>query len=849
MNIRFIVFFCILCCFSLSLWGIQKGSTTAVSIEDWFEFPAADYDNEMVGFGWFKNGFGLEDYSTSCVFNSVYPVSGSIDMKGGTLDLQSDLILEDNLQLQGLGTIKGNSHRLQLPGSVSELPANLNILENVGLFLNSDVDLLNSVLMSGHVKIIGNGNVLDLEDGGQLIIGSNSTLELQNMRIEYVGNNNIRCIDDSGHLILDNVVWCQMNDVNFSHGDILFKNNVDFLGTVTFIYDTIMTCTIDDEAKWTIDGGMTFYLGSTAEGCDRIYFHDEESVLSLGECRMIAAENGARLKRGRVEFNKNIIVDVLSSNTTNGIIIGDGVHPEEDAELVLGPGCSAVFRQGAIVYNNVAPGKFYSLSPSSSFTRTIDSRFHLATSCIFPACNLIFQFDGVHVPVTTVDPGAQVYYNYTNVIMPGYGQGIFKGRRGPGYVILLDNNDSVYLSNGNFAGAMGVVGTHNILSGTGGVIGDIMFTDRNSQLICGLAGQIMGKIYLNGGTMMCATNLSFTKSDTFGTGGTVIIGNHTVDFNFSDSETLTTPAFTSSIALSSDNGFINFMNQNVELKSTWTISGTLTINGNGNTLTLGDQGKIVVAPHSTLILKDCSIDIIDNGDIRCLDDSSKIKIKNCIWMQHSDVVMDKGSIEIENLVTMIGDGYTFTYSSDRPFYIDADSMLQLDRDFTFYFAPSSGATDLFRFNDYTSQLVLNFATFHVPITGLQLLGGSLTVRQNSTVYCDVGFDEYENLVNNGLTLGDGYDSENDVSVNFSGDKILTIASGSLNYKNVDSTSLSMCNQSAIYVMANAWLRVYQDMYLNNGGISFYRDSVLARALDKQIFGCVHSAGEFSTITI
>ena len=61
------------------LYAVVAGSSESVSIQSHALFPAADTDNEMRGFGWFKNGFTLENAATNCSFNSIYPVSGSLD--------------------------------------------------------------------------------------------------------------------------------------------------------------------------------------------------------------------------------------------------------------------------------------------------------------------------------------------------------------------------------------------------------------------------------------------------------------------------------------------------------------------------------------------------------------------------------------------------------------------------------------------------------------------------------------------------------------------------------------------------------------------------------------------------
>ena len=75
------------------LFGATKGSETVVSVEAAYTFPTADSDNKAVAFGWFNSGFTLEDASTSCTFDSIFPVGGPLVLNGGTLYLTSDIYL------------------------------------------------------------------------------------------------------------------------------------------------------------------------------------------------------------------------------------------------------------------------------------------------------------------------------------------------------------------------------------------------------------------------------------------------------------------------------------------------------------------------------------------------------------------------------------------------------------------------------------------------------------------------------------------------------------------------------------------------------------------------------------
>jgi len=91
-----------------SLIPVSYGSDTAVSIVN--PFNIVGQDNIINTFGCVKNGFALVDPSTTCSFNSIFPVAGPIYLRGGNLFLKSDLILTNTGTLADLGSIQGGNH-------------------------------------------------------------------------------------------------------------------------------------------------------------------------------------------------------------------------------------------------------------------------------------------------------------------------------------------------------------------------------------------------------------------------------------------------------------------------------------------------------------------------------------------------------------------------------------------------------------------------------------------------------------------------------------------------------------------------------------------------------------------
>lgn len=97
------------------------GSDGAAFIQATIDFLAVDSDNEMRGFTAFDNGFTLENASTSCLYNSLMPLSGFFLLNNGTLNLNDNLLLSSNAYFGNPGTINGFGHTLDMPHTATFL--------------------------------------------------------------------------------------------------------------------------------------------------------------------------------------------------------------------------------------------------------------------------------------------------------------------------------------------------------------------------------------------------------------------------------------------------------------------------------------------------------------------------------------------------------------------------------------------------------------------------------------------------------------------------------------------------------------------------------------------------------
>jgi len=109
----FKILFVLFVCSQQCIFGSIIGSNFSVSRQNQAAFPAADSDNQMLGFAHFENGFYYEDYLTSCTFDSLFHVSDCANLNGGVWYLQQDVILDSQANLFNPGKISGNFHSME----------------------------------------------------------------------------------------------------------------------------------------------------------------------------------------------------------------------------------------------------------------------------------------------------------------------------------------------------------------------------------------------------------------------------------------------------------------------------------------------------------------------------------------------------------------------------------------------------------------------------------------------------------------------------------------------------------------------------------------------------------------
>ena len=353
---RFKTVICMMLLMFVDLAALIVGSDSAVSRESQITFPAADSDNEMNGFSAFEGGFELEDPTTTCTFDSFFPVSGIAEMNGGTLSLQKDLIFDEEAVIGFLGDIFGNGHRIKFSEDMTTFSVSAVATQNVAnwtdlfLELGNDVSWTITTTMKGSCLIEGRGKKMTFENDGRIEVDSNATLTLKNIQISGLSGENLSCFDNTGSIAFRNCTLFLDHDFTFEKGSFSISGDVIFSGTNQFIYTSELTSTINSNSRLKIDSGATFSYAPTIANRDLLRMTDKTSYLLLNSCTIKSTSTGIRFTKGTVFLDNAVTFSASGTAESESICFGDGVAAN-DVDVVLLSGAQLKTFEG-ICYKN-----------------------------------------------------------------------------------------------------------------------------------------------------------------------------------------------------------------------------------------------------------------------------------------------------------------------------------------------------------------------------------------------------------------------------------------------------------------------------------------------------------------
>jgi hypothetical protein len=780
-----------------SLFSVQKGSQSAVSIELAATFPAEDSDNKMLAFGMFKNGFILEDSTTTCTFESIFPVCGTIDFNGGTLYLDSDLHFQNSVVLSTLGHIYGNYHLIEFASQVNSLSDSTYdaFFEDSDLFFNCDMTVSSTLRFNGDCSIDGGRRRLIFDDDGHIFVERGSTLTFRNIHLEGISAEKISGIDNSSKIVLENVGWNQDGNYTFSVGSLQFIGNVDFFGTYTFHYDSSLTSTIAANSEWKIHGDLRLMMGKKFgdSNIQPLYMQDSSSILMLDHCTLQVTSSGMQFTRGSIFCDRDVEVDIDCTCSNYGLFIGDGAQAG-DIIFAFFPGSIVYFPGGALVFNITNPDIFKFRDCYAKLVRRNSSIFYLYKDLELSHLGL----DVDNYAQLVVSDGVNLDYDTCDIIYPAVNFSL-SGRRVNPYSNILKGNNKITLEYGNLPAITYVSGSRNSIEGTGDISGNIILQDSSTELTLAFDGLLLESVTMNGGKVILSRNTDLILDSTFSGSGTVDLSVYKLNLGTQDL------SWTSSIYWDGNNARLA-LNSKTSLSSTWTFSGNCVLEGYGQELVLKDTANIIVERGSTLRFKGISIENISGTKIRCLDDSGKIILDNIQAQFDGDYSLSVGQFEIMNNVDLSGTS-TCNYYSNNPVYVHSCSELRVKDGLTLNLDNQN--TEALIFTDNTSVFRLFNANFNIGSygqvfsKGKMIIDGAVNVSVNST------------STSNAVFLGNGVEEE-DLTLIFNAASSLNMVKGHIVYDIVNPSKLiSMSNTAKIFRGARSNFYLKQDINFAN----------------------------------
>lgn len=805
----FIVLFLFFLVLNKLTYSVVKGSDLLVSVENFFTFPASDVGNKIATFGCMKNGFALEDSLTTCTFDSVYPVSGTIDLKGGLLYLSKPLVFQDPVTLTNLGRISSSNSSMSMSSNSSSTPSDPTEVDSTQIIINNDLTITSTMIFTGKVEIYGSGHTVTLGPDAVLTVSPNSQLRLKNMRLLGVETGKFFFEDDTASLVLDDMAWHQSDNFIFGTGSMLVCNDVEMVGSYTFFYSSAYTSTIERFSQLAITDDMYFSIGRKHpdNGVEPLHFVDESSVLNLDNCSLIITDSGILFKKGRIVLDHSVNVDINSTSTMNGLIFGSGIA-SDDFIVNYNAGATAKLNKGHITYNNSVSDGIKSLSKKVRIVRDVNSHIYVAKDLVLPA--MVLEVLSESVPPMQIESGATLDYDNSTIILPNV-QFDITGNQLGAYTYNLNGDDEFFLTKGILPLFLNVQNTNNVLHGNGGISNIVTLQDENAVLNCNINGTLSNNVLLNDGLFNLKGNLRLEEEGFFVGSGTIDIDSYFVHL-FSKPLNYNTSLF-----WTGSSGVIE-INSLLSLSSTWTFDGNCVIEGNSNTISLKENGELVIADGATLEIHNARLLGINDNNIRCLGDNSNLLLVDVEWVQNGDYTFKNGSISFAKHVDFLG-SHTFLYDSSQTSTLHNNSTLRISDNMNFSLGRKSdnNFVEPLHFSDKTSVLNLDNCTLNITSTGVQFTRGTIECTR------DIAIDIHSTSTVNGMILGDGT-SQGDMTFEFDPGSSVRFNSGHVLYDVTTNDGFKSRSKTArLYRNSGTYFYINQNLVISD--ISMYADSL------------------------
>ena len=217
--------------------------------------------------------------------------------------------------------------------------------------LNNSQDLSTTLSFAGNALVNGNGKIVTMQPGGNIITCPGSTLTLKNITIRGVAGSNIRCLDNTAKIIFDNVKLVFDSNFSFTVGAFDVNEKLQLTGTSVFTYKSSQISKILARSELIVDRNMTLSYDSPSTSKTLIVLNDATSILHLNSSTLHTTMTGMQLTLGTLMIENQAKIENESTTISGAMVLGNN-NAATDLTIVMLPGSKLSLETGFLDYQN-----------------------------------------------------------------------------------------------------------------------------------------------------------------------------------------------------------------------------------------------------------------------------------------------------------------------------------------------------------------------------------------------------------------------------------------------------------------------------------------------------------------
>lgn len=206
--------------------------------------------NYLTGSPVLANPVTLADANAFLNVQLTGKLTNNIVMNNGTLILQGDLYLKDNVYLTGTGNVNLNNYSLVFPVCTSDLTHNLTFSNSNDVTVNTKTNLTGTWNFTGSTaNLKGTGVILNLTGGGTIAVANGTTLNVHGLHIKGLG------ATGGGNITLGN----SSSRINFTNCTLELSGNYTQTQGLVVIEGTGCKILCHPSEKYIVSGSSTVF--------------------------------------------------------------------------------------------------------------------------------------------------------------------------------------------------------------------------------------------------------------------------------------------------------------------------------------------------------------------------------------------------------------------------------------------------------------------------------------------------------------------------------------------------------------------------------------------------------------